>query len=139
MSRRASIFDRLALKERVSINQQLKSLGALSNEFRQIDEMRQKLDEMAREQAPAGGVQNAGSLRAAAQLNFQIRQQLETATNRSDHLAEELRNMRQRIAQADRRREKSANKAHDLRSQARNERNRKREDDEASRRRNQPR
>ena len=137
MSRRASIFDRLALKERVSINQQLKSLGALSNEFRQIDEMRQKLDEMAREQAPAGGVQNAGSLRAAAQLNFQIRQQLETATNRSDHLAEELRNMRQRIAQADRRREKSANKADALRSQARNERNRKREDDEASRRRNQ--
>ena len=139
MSRRASIFDRLALKERVSINQQMKSLSALSNEFRQIDEMRQKLDEMAREQAPADGVQNAGSLRAAAQLNFQIRQQLETATNRSDHLAEELRSMRQRIAQADRRREKSANKADALRSQARNERNRKREDDEASRRRNQPR
>jgi len=137
MSRRASIFDRLALKERVSINQQMKSLSALSNEFRQIDEMRRKLDEMAREQAPADGVQNAGSLRAAAQLNFQIRQQLETATNRSDHLAEELHNMRQRIAQADRRREKSANKAHALRSQARNERNRKREDDEASRRRNQ--
>jgi hypothetical protein len=139
MSRRASIFDRLALKERVSINQQVKSLSALSNEFRQIDEMRRKLDEMAREQAPADGVQNAGSLRAAAQLNFQIRQQLETATNRSDHLAEELRSMRQRIAQADRRREKSAKKADALRSQARNERNRKREDDEASRRRNQPR
>ena len=73
MSRRASIFDRLALKERVAINQQMKSLGALSNEFRQIDEMRQKLDEMARDQAPSDGVQNAGSLRAAAQLNFQIR------------------------------------------------------------------
>ena len=139
MSRRAAIFERLALKERVSINQQMKSLGTLSNEFRQIDEMRQKLDEMAREQAPADGVQNAGSLRAAAQLNFQILQQLETATNRSDHLAEELRNMRQRIAQADRRREKSANKADALRLQARNERNRKREDDEASRRRNQSR
>jgi hypothetical protein len=139
MSRRTSIFDRLALKERVSINQQMKSLGALSNEFRQIDEMRQKLEEMTREQAPVNGVKNAGSLRAAAQLNFQIRQQLETATNRSDHLAEELRNMRQRIAHADRRREKSANKADALRLQARNERNRKREDDEASRRRNQPR
>ena len=139
MSRRAAIFDRLALKERVSINQQMKSLGTLSNEFRQIDEMRQKLDEMAREQAPADGVQNAGSLRAAAQLNFQIRQQLETATNRSDHLAAELSNMRQRIAQSDRRREKSANKADALRLKARNERERKREDDEASRRRNQPR
>jgi hypothetical protein len=50
-----------------------------------------------------------------------------------------LRNMRQRIAQADRRRENSVNKADALRLQARNERNRKREDDEASRRRNQPR
>ena len=139
MSRRASIFDRLALKERVAINQQMKSLGALSNEFRQIDEMRQKLDEMAREQAPGDGVQNAGSLRAAAQLNYQIRVQLETASNRSYHLAEELRHMRQRIAQSDRRREKSANKAEALRAKARNDSDAKREADEASRRRNQPR
>jgi signal transduction histidine kinase len=139
MSRRASIFDRLALKERVAINQQMKSLGALSKEARQIDEMRQKLDEMARDQAPNDGVQNAGSLRAAAQLNFQIHVQLETANNRSEHLAVELRQLRQRIAQSDRRREKSANKADALRTKARNDRDAKREDDEASRRRNQPR
>ena len=132
MSRRASIFDRLALKERVAINQQMKSLGALSNEFRQIDEM-------ARDQEPSNGVQNAGSLRVAAQLNFQIRVQLEMASNRSEHLAEELQHMRQRIAQSDRRREKSTNKADALRAKARNDRDAKLEDDEASRRRNQPR
>jgi len=84
-------------------------------------------------------VQNAGSLRAAAQLNFQIRGQLETASNRSEHLAAELRHMRQRIAQSDRRREKSANKAEALRAKARNDSDAKREDDEASRRCNQPR
>ena len=139
MSRRASIFDRLALKERVAINQQMKSLGALSNEFQQIDEMRQKLDEMARDQAQRDGVQNAGLLRAAAQLNFQIHVQIETARNRSEHLAAELRQMRQRIAQSDRRREKSTNKAVSIRTKARNDRDAKREDDEASRRRNQPR
>ena len=139
MSRRASIFDRLALKERVAINQQMKSLGTLSNEARQIDQMRQKLNEMARDQAPGDGVQNAGSLRAAAQLNFQIRVQLETANNRSDYLAKELQQMRKSIAQSDRRREKSTNKADALRTKARNDRDAKREDDEASRRRNQPR
>ena len=138
MSRRASIFDRLALKERVAINQQMKSLGALSNEARQIDEMRQKLNEMVRDQAPGDGVQNAGSLRAAAQLNFQIRVQLETASNRSDYLAKELQQMRQSIAQSDRRREKSTTKADALRTKERNDRDAKREDDEASRRRNQP-
>ena len=139
MSRRASIFDRLALKERVMITQQIKSLGALSSEFQQIDKMRQKLDEMARDQAPSGGMQNAGSLRAAVQLNLQIHVQLETASNRSEHLADELRQMRQRIAQSDRRREKSTNKADSIRTKARNDRDAKREDDEASRRRNQPR
>jgi hypothetical protein len=139
MSRRASIFDRLALKERVMITQQIKSLGALSSEFQQIDKMRQKLDEMARDQAPSGGMQNAGSLRAAVQLNLQIHVQLETASNRSEHLAEELRHMRQRIAQSDRRRGKSTNKADAIRAKARNDRDTKREDDEASLRRNQPR
>ena len=136
MSGRASIFDRLALKERVAINKQMKSLGASSNEFRQIDKMRQKLEEMARDQSPSDGVQNAGSLRAAAQLNFQIQVQLDTASNRSEHLAEELRNVRQRIAQSDRRREKSTNKADALRAKAQNDLDTKREDDEASRRRN---
>jgi hypothetical protein len=47
--------------------------------------------------------------------------------------------MRQRIAQADRRREKSTNKADALRAKTRNDRDAKLEDDEASRRRNQPR
>jgi len=84
-------------------------------------------------------VMNAGSLRVAAQLNFQIRVQLEMASNRSEHLAEELQHMRQRIAQSDRRREKSTNKADALRAKARNDRDAKLEDDEASRRRNQPR
>ena len=135
MSRRVSTFDRLALKERVLINQQMRGLGALNNEFQQVDQMRQKLDEMAREQVADGGEQMAGSLRVTSQLNFQIREQLETASNRCDHLSEELQNIRKKIVQSDRRREKSTNKADTLRTQERNERDAKREDDEASRRR----
>jgi hypothetical protein len=50
----------------------------------------------------------------------------------------ELRQLRQKIAQSDRRREKSTNKADALRTKARNDRDAKREDDEASRRRGQP-
>ena len=138
MSRRISTFDRLALKERVLINQQMRGLGVLNHEFQRIDEMRQKLDEMAREQVLDNGEQVMATLRVTAQLNYQIREQLETATNRCDHLAQELQTMRHRIAQADRRREKSASKANALRIQERNERDAKREDDEASRRRNQP-
>ena len=135
MSRRASTFDRLALKEQVLINRQMRGLGELNNEFQKIDQMRQKLDEMAREQVPNDGEQIAGTFRVTAQLNHQIREQLETASNRCDHLAIELQNMRKKIALSGRRREKSASKADELRTNERNERETKREDDEASRRR----
>lgn len=135
MSRRVSTFERLALKERVLINKQMRGLGTLNNEFQQVDQMRRKLDEMAREQVADGGEQMAGSLRVSSQLNFQIREQLETASNRCDHLSEELQNIRKKIVQSDRRREKSTNRAYTLRIQERNERDAKREDDEASRRR----
>ena len=135
MSRRASTFDRLALREQVLINRQMRGLGELNNEFQKIDQMRQKLDEIAREQVPNDGEQIAGTFRVAAQLNHQIRKQLETASNRCDHLAIELQSMRKKIALSGRRREKSASKAEELRTNERNERERKREDDEASRRR----
>ena len=135
MSRRASTFDRLALKEQVLINRQVRGLGELSNEFQKIDQMRQKLDEMAREQVPSDGEQIAGTFRVTAQLNHQIRQQLETASNRCDHLAMELQTMRKKIVLSGRRREKSVNKADELRANERNEHEAKREDEEASRRR----
>jgi len=135
MSRRASTFDRLALKEQVLINRQMRGLSELNNEFKKIDQMRQKLDEMAREQIPKDGEQIAGTFRVTAQLNHQIREQLETASNRCDHLAVELKNMRKKIALSGRRREKSSGKADELRTNERNDREAKREDDEASRRR----
>ena len=135
MSRRASTFSRLALKEQVQINQQMRGLGALNTEFQEVDQMRQKLDEMAREQAPKYGEQIASTLRVTAQLNHQIREQLETASNRCEHLAIELQNMRKKIALSGRRRQKSAKKAYEVQMRERNEREAKREDDEASRRR----
>ena len=136
MSRRASTFDRLALKEQVLINRQMRNLGELNNEFQKLDQMRQQLDEMAREQVPNDGEQIAGTFRVTAQLNHQIRKQLETASNRCDHLAIELQHMREKNALSGRRREKSTSKADEIRTNARNERETKREDDEASRRRN---
>ena len=136
MNRRASTFDRLALKEQVLINKQMRGLGELTGEFRQLERMRQKLDELAREQVPNNGEQIAGTFRVTAQLNQQIRKQLETASNRCDYLARELQDIRKKIALSSRRRKKSAGRAHELRANERNERMRKQEDDDASRRRN---
>ena len=134
MKRRDSIFDRLALKEKLFINQQMRNLGVLNSEFQKLEDMRVKLSAMAAESAPKPDEQTAFALRSSAELNYQIRDQLETASNRSDHLSEELKFMRQKIALSDRRREKSANKAEQIRRTNRETRDARREDDEAARR-----
>ena len=134
MKRRDSIFDRLALKEKLFINQQMRNLSALNSEFQKLEDMRVKLSAMAAESAPKPDEQTAFALRSSAELNYQIRDQLETASNRSDHLSEELKFMRQKIALSDRRREKSASKAEQMRRTTRETRAARREDDEAARR-----
>ena len=134
MKRRDSIFDRLALKEKLFINEQMRNLGALSSEFQKLEDMRVKLSAMAAESAPKPDEQTAFALRSSAELNYQIRDQLETASNRSDHLSEELKFMRQKIALSDRRREKSVSKAEQIRRPNRETRDARREDDEAARR-----
>ena len=134
MKRRDSIFDRLALKEKLFINQQMRNLGALNSEFQKLEDMRVKLTAMAAESALKPDEQTAFTLRSSAELNYQIRDQLETASNRSDHLSEELKFMRQKIALSDRRREKSASKAEQIRRTTRETRAARREDDEAARR-----
>ena len=134
MKRRDSIFDRLALKEKLFINQQMRNLGALNSEFQKLEDMRVKLSAMAAESALKPNEQTAFALRSSAELNYQIRDQLETASNRSDHLSEELKFMRQKIALSDRRREKSASKAEQIRRTTRETRAARREDDEAARR-----
>ena len=134
MKRRDSIFDRLALKEKLFINQQMRNLGALNSEFQKLEDMRVKLSAMAAESAPKPDEQTAFALRSSAELNYQIRDQLETASNRSDHLSEELKFLRQKIALSDRRREKSASKAEQIRRTNRETRDARREDDEAARR-----
>ena len=134
MKRRDSIFDRLALKEKLFINQHMRNLGVLNSEFQKLEDMRIKLSAMAAESAPKPDEQTAFALRSSAELNYQIRDQLETASNRSDHLSEELKFMRQKIALSDRRREKSASKAAQIRRTSREARAARLEDDEATRR-----
>ena len=139
MKRRDAIFDRLALKEKLFINQQMRSVGALNTELQKLQEMRMKLGDMAAELSSKTQEQTAFTLRSSAALNHQILEQLETASNRSEHLSEELQSMRQKIALSNRRREKSASEAERIRRTSRHEREARRDDDDASRRKSCPR
>ena len=139
MKRRETIFERLALREKLFINKQMRNLGALHGELQKIEDMQKKLSVMAAETVPRIEEQTAFTLRSSAELNYRIRDQLETASNRSDHLTEEMKFMRQKIALSDRRREKSIGKAKQIRRDNWEQRDARREDDDASRRKSSPR
>ena len=139
MKRRETIFERLALREKLFINKQMRNLGDLHSELQKIQDMQQKLSVMAEETMPRNEEQTVFTLRSSAELNYQIRDQLETASNRSDHLTEEMKSMRQKIALSDRRRERSLGKATQIRRANQEQRDARREDDDASRRKSCPR
>ena len=134
MKRRDVIYDRLALREKLSINQKMQSLSALNSELKKLEDRQQKLSDMAANSAPKIREQTAFTLRSTAELNYKIRDQLETASNRTDHLTEERKFLRQKIALSDRRREKSASKAEQIRRASRHDRESRLDDDDASRR-----
>jgi hypothetical protein len=137
MQKRRSIFDRLALKQQLEIRKQMRSLSALHDESVKIANMRDTLQEIADQDAGKRNAGTAFALRSAAQFDSQIREQLDTAVNRCHYLDQEIKGLRTKIAEADRRREKSAQLARNQRRVAAMLRDSREEDDDASRRRRQ--
>jgi hypothetical protein len=137
MQKRRSIFDRLALKQQLEIRKQMRSLSALHDESVKIANMRDTLQEIADQDAGKRNAGTAFALRSAAQFDSQIRDQLDTAVNRCHYLDQEIKGLRTKIAEADRRREKSAQLARNQRRVAAMLRDSREEDDDASRRRRQ--
>jgi len=134
MQKRRSIFDRLALKQQLEIRKQMRSLSALHDESVKIANMRDTLQEIADQDAGKRNAGTAFALRSAAQFDSQIRDQLDTAVNRCHYLDEEIKGLRTKIAEADRRRKKSTQLARDQRRAAAMLRDSRQEDDDASRR-----
>jgi hypothetical protein len=134
MQKRRSIFDRLALKQQLEIRKKMRSLSALHDESVKIANMRDTLQEIADQDAGKRNAGTAFALRSAAQFDSQIRDQLDTAVNRCHYLDQEIKGLRTKIAEADRRREKSTQLARDQRRAAAMLRDSRQEDDDASRR-----
>ncbi len=134
MKRRATVFERLALKEKVRIQRQMSSLVALNKEANRVSDVCNQLEDIVEEIKSKDDIESAGFLRANAEMGFHVRSQLDTAKNRQDYINEELANIRRKVAFSNRRLDRSTEKAKEIRASDREEREHKREDAEASRR-----
>ena len=118
-SKRASIYEKLALKDKLESNKQRQSLLLLSEELKKNRQIETQLSSLIEQNNNEVGTKTGMTLQTASWFNTKVRDQLELVQNRCQHLEIEIGEMRKKLAYAERRRVRKTEKAEALYKQAR--------------------
>jgi hypothetical protein len=118
-SKRASIYEKLALKDRLESNKRRHSLLLLSEELKKNRQIETQLSSLIDQNNNELGAKTGMTLQTASWFNTKVRDQLELVQNRCQHLEIEIDEMRKKLAYAERRRVRKTEKAEVLYKQAR--------------------
>ena len=121
-SKRASIYEKLALKDKLESNKQRKSLSLLTEELDKNRQIETQLTHLIEENLKEVDAKSGMALQSASWFSTKVRDQLEMVQNRCKHLAIEIEEMRKNLAHAERRRSRKTEKAEALYKQARKDR-----------------
>ena len=116
--KRASIFKKMALRDKLEATRKRHSLGVLREELFKNQGVRDQLKNLVEEASSPDEAQTAMALYSASWYNTRVRDQLEMVANRCTHLDEEVQTMRTDLARAERKRAKKQERAEELTSQA---------------------
>lgn len=117
--KRASIFRKMALRDKLEASRKRHSLGLLRDELAKNEDVRGQLEKLVEQACSPDQVQTAMALHSQSWYNTRVRDQLELVNNRCTHLDQELQTMQTALAKAERRRNKKQERADQLTSQAR--------------------
>ncbi len=98
MANKKSIYDRLALKQKVGILKKTEALTTLQQELARTSSIRDQLIAIIDDTAIVPGETTGMHLRSASWYGGQIQDQLVTITNRTEFLDEEVDSHRRQIA-----------------------------------------
>ena len=118
-SKRAGIYEKLALKDKLESNKQRQSLLLLTEELDKNEQIKAQLARLIEENLKEVKVQSGMALQSASWFSTKVRDQLELVQNRCQHLEIEIDEMRKKLAHAERRRSRKTEKADALYKQAR--------------------
>ena len=116
--KRAAIFKKMALRDKLEASRKRQSLGVLRDELSKNQGVRDKLENLVEEASSPDVAQTAMALYSASWYNTRVRDQLEMVANRCTHLDKEVRNMQTELARAEQKRAKKQERAEKLTSQA---------------------
>ena len=116
--KRAAIFKKMALRDRLESSLKRKSLGVLREELSKNQGVRDQLENLVEEASSPDHAQTAMALYSASWYNTRVRDQLEMVANRCTHLDKEVQTMQTELARAEQKRAKKQERAEELTSQA---------------------
>ena len=116
--KRAAIFKKMALRDRLESSLKRKSLGVLREELSKNQGVRDQLENLVEETSAPNELQTAMALHSASWYNTRVRDQLEMVANRCTHLDKEVQTMQTELAHAEQKRARKQERAEELTSQA---------------------
>ncbi len=116
--KRAAIFKKMALRDKLEASRKRQSLGVLRDELSKNQGVRDQLENLVEEASSPDEAQTAMALYSASWYNTRVRDQLEMVANRCTHLDKEVHTMQTELARAEQKRAKKQERAEELTSQA---------------------
>ena len=119
MTRRAALFKKMALKQKLHLSKQLRVLSLLQGELSQNRAIKAQLEELLEADKATDHARSGMSLFSASWFNIQVRDQLVSISNKCEHLAKEMVTLKKDIASAEHKRSRQEDKAMELVAEAR--------------------
>ena len=116
--KRATIFKKMALRDKLEASRKRQSLGVLRDELSKNQGVRDQLENLVEEASSPDEAQTPMALYSASWYNTRVRDQLEMVANRCTHLDKEVQTMQTELARAEQKRAKKQERAEQLTSQA---------------------
>ena len=116
--KRAAIFKKMALRDKLEASRKRQSLGVLRDELSKNQGVRNQLKNLVEEASSPDEAQTAMALYSASWYNTRVRDQLEMVANRCTHLDKEVQTMQTELARAEQKRAKKQERAEELTNQA---------------------
>ena len=116
--KRAAIFKKMALRDKLEASRKRQSLGVLRDELSKNQGVRDQLENLVEEASSPDEAQTAMALYSASWYNTRVRDQLEMVANRCTHLDKEVQTMQTDLARAEQKRARKQGRADELTSQA---------------------
>ena len=116
--KRAAIFKKMALHDKLEASRKRQSLGVLCEELSKNQGVRDQLENLVEEASSPDEAKTAMALYSASWYNTRVRDQLEMVANRCTHLDKEVQTMQTELARAEQKRAKKQQRAEELTSQA---------------------